>query len=687
MRMSADRITAKINPAETDVSEEKQLKALAFLKRIKTSRDRSAFAPELETVMSQDRECGEGIYYQLLHSDLAPVRRFALDFYQKTRLLNLKIFVKNIILLEDDIDNLNLCLSIAAGTIDRSELQTLFGGAISLKGARGEIILAFLKKECSALNIDYGRMLENAKALREQERKKRLERYDRNVSDEGVTLGGELARNIRDPAVKKYAAAALIALIIIAAGARVFDAVRSARTLSSALEAVDGYRESEAEASLAQLCANDPGNIEALFHLHRIYCENYKILEANQVLSQMISVAPQSRQTALGEVRNALFSGEIKAASAFFTKSWDRYSSDDDARLLKARYDYASIIQGRHAPADFEPVYSALESLMKKGMKGYRPYIVCLLITTAAAGELFDRARPHYMEALKTLGADDFKTQLACAYFAERSKNYDQALALFDRSLKDGNAPDTVMRYAAAAAGRIALLTGKHRQALDYYLRLRENGQPDAGTYIGLIEAYGELGDVGGLNAIYKEACSSFREELMIHYSYGVSKMKMAEYEEAVKAFRAAAAIDPKMAEAHYNIGRSLCAMADKLEAHSMPWNKFIDEAHQSYKKCLEQDPGFHDALVSLGTLALSKSPPDYGEAEKNFAAALKVRPDSREALFNLLSLARLKADAAMEKKYSELITRVLAEDEEAMARLRKQPGRASAGATGDAHE
>jgi len=675
--MSVDKITQKLNINEPGAADEKQIKVLQFLKKMKLSRERSGLAEELEAIVADDRECGESIYYQLLHSDLVPVRRFALDFYQKTRLLNLKVFVKNIILLEDDMDNLNLCLSIASGTIDRSELQAIFGGAISKKSAKNDIILAFLKKECATLNIDYARMLENAGALREQERKKRLGKFDKNTSDEGVTLGGELARNIKNPAVKKYAAAVLIALVLVSAAVKIFDAVAAARAVSNALEAVDGYKEAEAEADLARFCANHPDNIEALFHLHRIYCENYKIIEANQVLSQMLSAAPQSKYTIFGEVRNALFSSELKAASAFFTKSWAEHSSDHDARVLKARFDYASIMQSASAaPLDYEPVYAELETLLKKDIKGYRPYIVNLMITVAAAGALFDRAKPHYIEALKTMGADDFKTQLACAYFAERSKNFEQALTLFDRALKDKDAPDVILQYAASGAGRVALITKKHAQAVEYFMKLRDIGPPNALTYIGLIEAYGETGDVGGLNSIYKEACANFKDELMVHYSYGVSKMKMGEFEEAARTFKAAAAIDPQMAAAYYNIGRALSAMADKIEAHSMPWNKFIDEAHQNYKKCLACDPDYHDAYISLGTIALSKSPPDYGEAEKNFAAALKLKAASREALFNLLSLAKLKSDVKMERKYKELIAGALADDEEAMAKLKNDSGK-----------
>ncbi|HOT75499.1 MAG TPA: tetratricopeptide repeat protein [Candidatus Wallbacteria bacterium] len=669
--MSVENIGRQFNIPSPDPSDEKQMKVLQFLKKIKLSRDRAALAEELLTIVNSEREVGENIYYQLLHSDLVPVRRFALDFYCKHRLLNLKAYAKNIILLEDDADNLKICLSIASGTLDRSELQPIFNFAIAKKSGCNDLIMAFLQKECAALNIDYGRMLENARTMREQERKKRLEKYDKNVSDEGVTLGGELAKNIKNPAVKKYAAAFLIALAIVAAGVKIYEAAVAARSVSAALEMIDSYKEADAESLLAGFCDSYPENMEACFHLHRIYCENYKIIEANRALARMISNAPLSRFTALGEVRNALFSSELKSAAAFFSKSWGEYASFDDAAFLKARFDYSSLVQSASSAKDYEALYSELETLYKKNVPGYKPYIVNLMITSAASGGIFDRARPYYLEALKTAGSSDFKTELACAYFAEKSANYDQAITLYDRALKEKDAPDVIMQYAASGAGRCALITSKHSLAADYFLKMRETGQPNPVAYIGLLEAYGELGDVGGLNSMYAEACRIFKDELMVHYSYAAAKMKMGEYEDAIKGFKAAIAIKPDMAAAHYNIGRALSAMADKIEAHSMPWNKFMDEAYQNYKKCLSIDPAYYDACISLGTMALAKSPPDYGEAETHFLSALKTNARSKEALFNLLSLAGLKNDQKMAQKYKTLIESTLGDDEDAMVKLK----------------
>ncbi|HOD41329.1 MAG TPA: hypothetical protein PKL57_12290, partial [Candidatus Wallbacteria bacterium] len=303
--MSIENIGRQFNISSSDPSDEKQMKALQFLKKIKLSRDREPLAEELLTIVNTDREAGENIYYQLLHSDLVPVRRFALDFYVRHKPLHLKVYAKNIILLEDDQDNLKICLSIASGTLDRSELQPVFNFAIAKKSVCNDLIMAFLQKECAALNIDFGRMLENARTMREQERKKRLEKYDKNVSDEGVTLGGELAKNIKNPAVKKYAAAFLIALAIVAAGVKIYEAVVAARSVAAALEMIDSYKEADAESLLAGFCDAYPDNMEACFHLHRIYCENYKIIEANRALARMISNAPGSRFTSLGEVRNA----------------------------------------------------------------------------------------------------------------------------------------------------------------------------------------------------------------------------------------------------------------------------------------------------------------------------------------------------------------------------------------------
>jgi tetratricopeptide (TPR) repeat protein len=671
-KTGVDKISEKLNITGAAGEEEKQIKVLQFLKKIKLSRDRASLTGELKEILSAGRECGESIYYQLLHSDLVTVRRFAIDFYLLNPLSNLKVYVKNIILIEDDLENLKACLKIAAGTIDRSELQAIFNGVIAKSSKKNDIILEFLKGECASLNIDYGRMLENAHSIREQERKKRAEKYDKNTSDEGVTLGGALSEKIKNPAFVKYAAAALISLILLTGALKIFQAVSASRTLSQALALIDEYKENAAADILAQFCRSYPGEITARFHLHRIYCENYNIIEANQILSEMLSIDSKSGLTLLAEIRNAVFSSELKQAAAFFSKSWHEYSSNEDAIFLKARYDYTmSMLSSAAGSPDYEPVYSSLEGLLKKNISGYKPYIINLMITVAAAGGLFERARPHYIEALKTSGAVDFKTQLACAYFAESAKNYEQAIELFDRASKEKNAPESIIRYAAASAGRIALMTKKYKPALDYFLKLRDLGAPEAPTYIGLIETFGELGDIGGLNAIYGEALPNFKDELMLHYSFGVAKMKMGEYEEAIKAFKTALDINPETAAAYYNLGRSLSAMAEKIEAHSMPWNKFMDEAYNNYKKCLALDEKYHDAYISLGTLALSKSPPDYPDSEKNFNAALKINSNSKEALFNLLSLAGLKADDKMAAKYKTIISQTLSDDEDAMKRLK----------------
>ncbi len=670
--MSVDKISEKLNITGPAGEEEKQIKVLQFLKKIKLSRDRASLTGELKEILSAESDCGESIYYQMLHSDLVTVRRFALDFYLLHPLSGLKAYVKNIILLEDDLENLKLCLKIATGTIDRSELQAIFNGVTAKTSKKNDIILDFLKNECAALNIDYGRMLGNAHSIREQERKKRIEKYDKNTSDEGVTLTGALSEKIKNPLFAKYAVAALISLVILTAALKIFQSVSASRTLSQAMALIDEYKENDAENLLAQFCSGYPGELTARFHLHRIYCENYDIIEANQILAEMLSIDSKSELTLFAEIRNALFSSELKQASTFFSKSWQEYSSNEDAIFLKARYDYTTQMISAGADASgYEPVYGALEALLKKNTNGYKPYIINLMITVAAAGGLFERARPHYLEALKTRGAVDFKTQLACAYFAESSKNYEQALDLFDRASKEKNSPESIIRYAAACAGRIALMTKKYKPALDYFLKLRALGAPDAITYIGLIETYGELGDIGGLNAVYGEARTNFKDELMIHYSFGVAKMKMGEYEEAIKAFKTALEINPETAAAYYNLGRSLSAMAEKIEAHSISWNKFIDDAYNNYKKCLDIDEKYHDAYISLGTLALSKSPPDYSDAEKNFSAALKINKNSKEALFNLLSLAGLKADDKMADKYKTLITETLNEDEDAMSRLK----------------
>ncbi len=673
--MNIDKIAGRLDiPSNIVTAEEKQIKSLQFLKKIKMTGERGPLMEELAAVLSDDPECGENIYYQLLHSDLVSIRRFALDFYLKVKRGSLKNYIKNIILLEEDPANLAICLAAAAGTIDRSELQAFFNETLSLKKERQSVILEFLKKECGALSIDYNRMLENAKAMREQERRRRLERYEKKSdAGEGLTIAGELSKSIHNPFFLKYSMIALISLSFFFIFYKTYVLISNARIISGALNAIDKYNEGEAETALYRFCSEENDEIEARFHLHRLYCENYNILEANQIFLQMLALNPASPFTLCAEIRNAIFSSDLKTAAALAAKLPPQIKGPaaDDVRYLKIRRECAAALLAPPDKAEYERIYSQLEMFLKENASGYRPYVINLMITSAAAGGFFERARNYYIETLKNHGGYDLKTQLTCAYFAERSGSYAQALELFGRAARAKNVPETISRYAASCAGRLALIMQKYETALDYFLKLRLNGAADAGVYAALIETYGELGDTGGLNSIYKEAITKFENNYIINYSFGVAKMKMNEYEEAIKALKKAINIDVNKAEAYYNIGRSLCAIADKIEAHSMPWNKLMDEAGRHYIKCLELDEKYHDAFISLGTLDLSKNPPDYNGAEKNFTAALKINEKSKEALFNLLSLAGLKADLKMREKYRNFILTALDEDEDAMKRLK----------------
>lgn len=668
--MDSERIIKKLNIDESPDKDAKQLAVLQFLKKVKFSREREPLIAELKAFMECDRESGENIFVQLVHSDLPPVRRYALDFVDKTGFDFLKPHLKNLMLVEDDEQSLKICFRLAASTLDRSELPAFFDVVSAKKSVKSDMMLAFLETECARLNIDSKRMLENARALREQERKKRASKYEKSSPDEGMFITDEIFKNIKKPAVKKYALAALIAFAILMSCFRVYIYVKASGAINGSLALIDEYKEEEAARILREFIADYPDNSLALFHLHRIYCENYNIIEANEALGKIMSVNDDARLIALAEVRNSVFSGDLSASADFFAKSAQNDASDD-ARYLKARHEYLNAKNSRATPnLVFENIYTDLEILYKKNISGYRPYILNTLVSVAAEAGLFEKARPYFLEVLKTSGSKDYKAQLACAYYSEKAGNYEQAVSLYERVAR-GPAPDIIHAYASSTAGRLCLKIKKYKMALEFYLKLKAVSPERTDAYLGLIEAYGALNDVGGLNAAYSEALAKFESDKMIHYNYAVIRLRLGDFEDAAKIFKKVIELDPEMADAYYSRARALSALADKFEAHSMPWNTMISEAVDYYRKSVQINPAFHEAYISLGTIDMAKSPPDYDGAAKNFGSALKIEPKSREALLNMLTLGRLKKDKKIMDKYRALIKEAFADDEEIMARTK----------------
>ncbi len=669
--MSIDKITKDIKIKDESLDEERQTRVLQFLKKAKTTRDRSSLAFELKDIFDGDRAVGENIFSQLLHNDLPFIRRIALSFYDEFRPENFAAQIKTVLLIEEDIENLNMCFSFVTGSIDRSELSELLNYAVASKSQKNQMLLAFLEKECAGLNVDYKRMLANAALFRKQASSKRVEKIEqKNKPAEGLVITDVISEKIRDKKTMTYAA---IAAAVIVAGIlilQLFSMLAQKSSLKTALLKIDGFNEKEALASLSEFCRDYPDNLEGLFHLHRLQCENYEIIEANAVLDKILSLRSSSYFSRAAEIRNALTSGEMKTAANFFNKETADLINITDIEYLKLHFEFANARLSKITPPDeYKNIFESLERLSKKELRGYKPYILNLLTTAAADGGLFERAAPYFAEISRN-SATDFKAAAACAYFLEKSGKFDEAAAYLVKVI-EAKPPDAVYEYACVNAGRLSARLLKYDEAVEFYSRWREVRPDSVEPLLSLIEAYGETKNAGGLNAAFNDAAKRFPGDPLIYYNYAVVQMKAKEYDEAAKNLKKALSLNADLIEANYNIGRCLQGISDKFEAHSAPWNQCLIDATDYYKKCTAKNPDYEPAYISLGVIAMSKNPPDYIAAAENFNRALKINQLSKEALFNLLSIGYLKNDAKMIEKFRSEISKKFEGNEDIKEKLK----------------
>ncbi len=132
--------------------------------------------------------------------------------------------------------------------------------------------------------------------------------------------------------------------------------------------------------------------------------------------------------------------------------------------------------------------------------------------------------------------------------------------------------------------------------------------------------------------------------------------LQLGSYAEAAAAYRKAIALDPTIAEAHFNLGNVLCEMnesaaaldayrqaiavrPDFVEAYynladTLAGNGRLDEAAASYRKAVEIQPSIGDIHNNLGTVLIELGA--FDEAIASLQKAVELSPASGEAFANL---------------------------------------------------
>src|SRR5689334_12998778 len=99
----------------------------------------------------------------------------------------------------------------------------------------------------------------------------------------------------------------------------------------------------------------------------------------------------------------------------------------------------------------------------------------------------------------------------------------------------------------------------------------------------------------------------------------------------AEEHYRAAIALNPNLADAHYNFGVMLAEQ------------KRFTEAAEAFRRAIEANPQFAEAHLNYG--ALLEGQQQFDEAMKHYRLAVENRPDNRQAHFQLARMLIYKSD------------------------------------------
>ncbi len=130
--------------------------------------------------------------------------------------------------------------------------------------------------------------------------------------------------------------------------------------------------------------------------------------------------------------------------------------------------------------------------------------------------------------------------------------------------------------------------------------------------------------------AVLAVGCSKARTESISLVNKGIRAYQANELEEAITLFAAAAARDPKNAQAHFQLG--MVYLYDKKGADDVEEQRFLDAADASLNAARKLDSRDPDILFQLGRLALIRNDIDAGLAR--FQEVIQLAPQHAAALY-----------------------------------------------------
>lgn len=224
---------------------------------------------------------------------------------------------------------------------------------------------------------------------------------------------------------------------------------------------------------------------------------------------------------------------------------------------------------------------------------------------------------------------------------------------------------------ASIERGRDLLKRGDYKQAAAIFAALLEKDPLDRQAALGLFRARLETGDYAGAEQVIKKSLEAHPNDPELKIALGQVLFETGRYGEAARQlegaqqaangtlwmsaglWRARALLEQgREGEAQAILREIISRQSNSAEAlallaRALALLERFKEANEFYIDARQADPSFVDAYIGQGELLVEKY--NYGEAASLFRDALKINPNSVEALAGLAESKRIESsDEAM---------------------------------------
>jgi tetratricopeptide (TPR) repeat protein len=479
--------------------------------------------------------------------------------------------------------------------------------------------------------------------------------------------------------------------------------IQEPRGLGSIWAALAGDRSpmGRARATLEELVASQPADVDSLLFLGRSYLLTGDLDKAGQQFDKAATVAPQRPEPIYGQALVALPGDRGRArqllARAIALNPAYFPAREKLAAIAEEDNDWAAAIEQRRWLLGNRPSNEArdrtltlAETLRKSGPSGFVEAEQLLLpLANAndvdallALSRLYEQrgdtaaARDVLLRATQT-APRNAEPAYQLAQLLERQGDEEGATAEYKRALdvapshtpsrlalgglyaKKGDVGSAAQQYNAALdagakdpaalkqIGFVLLANGEYDPAADAFTRAIEVNTDDAELHHGLGQANLGLGKLDAA-ASEEQRALELREGGYPAALVGLGDvaLRSAKPDDAVQQYNAALKLDNRLVEAHIGLGRAAGALGN--------WS--VAEAR--FRDALAIQPGSAEAHLWLGEALVRK--PDPRAAIDEYARAIELRRNYPEAYFGLAQaqLAAGQRDLAAENLASTLTLR-----------------------------